>query len=141
VEQGADPATQSAVASFTFTRWLGGSPGRLVTGRKTWALAYGWAFAEGKPAYFLFRKGARTVASVRLGVLAGPCGDVMKDFTVPRTLRPGAYKVVVGTDVTSPGTRYTWRKVRVTRGKSSPQPRRAIARAVDAGSTRMHRVG
>ena len=30
------------------------------------------AFAEGKPAYFLFRKRNRTVASVRLGTIAGP---------------------------------------------------------------------
>jgi hypothetical protein len=138
IEQGADPASQLAASTFTFTRWGGYSPGRLVTGRQTSAAAYGWAFAEGQPVYVLIRKGPKTVASIRLGTLAAPCGDVEKRYTVPRKLRPGAYKLVLSTDATRPGSRYTWRKVRVVRGAASP--RRAIARATAGASTRMHRV-
>ena len=52
---------------FTFTRWTGFSPGRYVPGRKVEVEAYGWAFAAGKPLYFLFQKGRTTVASVRAG--------------------------------------------------------------------------
>jgi hypothetical protein len=119
IEQGAEPEAQSAPSSFTFTRWAGYSPGRLVPGRRTWAEVYGWAFAEGKPAYYLLRKRGRTVASVRLGTVAGPCGDLERRFTVPRKLRPGAYKAYLSTDAARPASRGTWRSVRVARKASA----------------------
>ena len=130
IDQGTEPQAQFAASTFTFTRWEGFSPGRLATGRKTWAEAYGWAFADGLPVYFLFRKGGRTVASVRLGTLAGPCGDLKKRFTVPRKLEPGTYKVYLSLEGRRPGDRGSWRSVRVVRGSASP--RRAIA-ATTAG--------
>ena len=131
LEQGAAPF---GAATFTFTRWWGASPGRLVPGRKTWAEAYGWAFAEGRTAYFLFRKGNRTVASVRLGPIAGPCGDLKKRYTVPRKLRPGSYKVYLSTEAARPSSRGTWRNLRVARKASAST---AGARA----STVMRRAG
>ena len=133
IEQGAEPDAQFAPSTFTFTRWWGASPGRLVPGRKTWAEAYGWAFAEGRTAYFLFRKGNRTVASVRLGAIAGPCGDMKKRYTVPRKLRPGSYKVYLSTEAARPSSRGTWRNVRVVR--------KASASTAAEGPTRMHRAG
>jgi hypothetical protein len=132
IEQGADPASQSAAASFTFTRWMGFSPGRYVPGRKASVEVYGWAFAEGKTAYFLFRKGSRTAAAVRLGTIAGPCGDLKARFTVPRRLRKGAYKVFLSTSAARPSSRGTWRGARVT-------PRAASASA--ARRQPMHRAG
>ena len=141
IEQGAEPDAQFATSSFTFTRWMGLSPGRLVTGRTTWTEVYGWAFAEGKPAHYLFRKGNRTVASVRLGTIAGPCGDLEKRFTVPRKLRAGTYTAYLSTQAARPSSRGTWRKVRVVRGSAASAPRRAIGRATAGGSTRMRRAG
>ena len=124
IEQGAEPQTQFAGASFTFTRWMGFSPGRYVPGRKARAEVFGWAFAEGKTAYFLFRKGSRTAASVRLGTIAGPCGDLQARFTVPRKLRRGAYKVFLSTSAARPSSRGTWRGARVTRAASATAARR-----------------
>jgi hypothetical protein len=123
IDQGTEPGAQLAPSSFTFTRWMGFSPGRYAPGRKARAEVYGWAFAEGKPAYFLFRKGSRTAASVRLGTIAGPCGDITRRFTVPRKLRPGAYKVFLSTSAARPSSRGTWRTARVTRGASASAAR------------------
>jgi hypothetical protein len=123
IDQGTDPDAQFAPSSFTFTRWMGFSPGRYVPGRKAQVEIYGWAFAEGRTAYFLFRKGSRTAASVRLGTIAGPCGDLKKRITVPRKLRGGAYKVFLSTSAARPSSRGTWRTARVTRGKSASAAR------------------
>ena len=54
-DAGAPPESQFGIAQFTFTRWAGFSPGRYVPGRKVEVEAYGWAFAAGKPLYFLFQ--------------------------------------------------------------------------------------
>jgi hypothetical protein len=128
--QGEPPQSSSAVGTFMFTRWMGFSPGRYVPGRKAAVAIYGWAFAEGKTAHFLFRKGRRTVASVRLGTIAGPCGDLTARVKVPRKLRAGAYKVWLSTDPGKPSSRSTWRDARVTRKAS----------AATAGSQRMRRA-
>jgi hypothetical protein len=120
IDQGAQPPeSQFATGAFTFTRWMGFSPGRYVPGRKAAVEIYGWAFAEGEPAYLLFRKGRRTVASVRVGTIAGPCGDIEQRIKVPRRLRAGAYKVWLSTDGKRPSDRSTWRKARVTRRPSA----------------------
>jgi hypothetical protein len=79
---------------------------------------YGWAFAAGKPAWFLFRKSQRTVASVKLGRLDDQCGDRTAMIKVPRTLKPGRYEVVLTTDRQLRGP-YTWRKARVTTPRST----------------------
>ena len=123
IDQGDRTEAGFASSSFTFTRWMGFSPGRYKPGRKARAEVYGWAFAEGQPAYFLFRKGSRTAAAVRLGTIAGPCGDLKKRFTVPRKLRPGAYKVFLSTSAARPSSRGTWRTARVTRSASASAAR------------------
>ena len=123
IDRGAEPQAQFAAATFTFTRWMGFSPGRYVPGRKARAEVFGWAFAEGRTAYFLFRKGSRTVASVRLGTIAGPCGDLGARFTVPRRLRKGAYKVFLSTSAARPSSRGTWRGARVTPAASASAAR------------------
>lgn len=123
IDQGTDPDAQFAPSSFTFTRWMGFSPGRYVPGRKVRVEVYGWAFAEGRTAYFLFRKGSRTAASVRVGAIAGPCGDLKKRITVPRKLRSGAYKVFLSTSAARPSSRGTWRSARVTRSASASAAR------------------
>jgi hypothetical protein len=106
---------RSASAKFTFTQWMGFSPGRYSRGRRAKVEIYGWAFAEGRTAYLLFRKRSRTVASVKLGTIAGPCGDLIARAKVPRKLRAGAYKVWLSTDRRSPSSRSTWRRARVVR--------------------------
>ena len=132
IEQGADPSTQVASSSFTFTRWMAFSPRRLVAGRKAPVEIFGWAFAEGQAAYYLLRKGNRTVASVKVGTIAGDCGDLAKRVKVPGKVRPGAYKAYLSTDRRGPGTRGAWTRVKVTRR----------ATAVAAGrSTGMRRFG
>lgn len=137
--QGAPPESTAALTSFTFTRWEGFSPGRYVPGGKAAAVEiFGWAFAEGETAYFQFRKGGRAVASVRLGTIAGPCGDLKARVKVPKKLRPGKYRLVLATERTGLPDRYTWRTGRVVRG-SAPS-RRAIAGAA-AASARMRRAG
>lgn len=132
IEQDAQPPeSRFAVADFTFTRWMGFSPGRYVPGRKAAVEIYGWAFAEGKPAYFLFRKGRRTVASVKLGTIAGPCGDLKARPKTPRKLPAGSYEVWLSTERRKPSEQSTWRTARVTK--------RASASAT--GPERMRRAG
>ena len=131
--QGEPPDTTVALTTFTFTRWMGFSPGRYVPGRKAAVEIFGWAFAEGKPAYFLFRRGSRTVAAVKLGTIAGPCGDLKARAKVPRKLKPGAYKVWLSTDRKRPSERSTWRTAGVTKKLAST----AVGRV---GSRSMHRT-
>jgi hypothetical protein len=108
-------AALSAAGAFTFSEWAGYSPGRYVPGRKARVEIYGWAFAEGKAAYFLFRRADKTVASVKLGRIQGPCGDIVARVKVPRGLRAGAYKVWLSTSRRAPSARSTWRRARVVR--------------------------
>ena len=105
----------TATSGFTFTEWAGYSPGRYVPGRRARVEIYGWAFAEGRTAYFLFRRHNRTVASVKVGRIEGPCGDVIARVKVPRKLRRGAYKVWLSTDRRRPSDLSTWRTARVVR--------------------------
>ena len=120
---------RSVGSKFTFTRWMGFSPGRYVPGRRAKVEIYGWAFAEGRTAYFLFRQGRRTVASVKAGTIEGPCGDLVARVKVPRRLRAGAYKVWLSTSRRGPSSRSTWRRARVVRKPSAsasarPRPMR-----------------
>jgi hypothetical protein len=128
--QGEPPQATTAAGTFTFTRWMGFSPGRYVPGRRAAVEIYGWAFAEGRTAYFLFRKGRRTVASVKLGTIAGPCGDLEARPKVPRKLKAGAYKVWLSTDPGKPSARSTWRTARVTRKTSAALAGRAPMRRI-----------
>lgn len=108
------PESQFGFTQFTFTRWAGFSPGRYVPGERATVEVYGWAFATGDTAWFLFRKGSRTVRSVRVGRLDDECGDRTARIRIPRRLKPGRYRVVLTTDRRLRGP-YTWRRARVTR--------------------------
>jgi hypothetical protein len=112
IEAGQPLESAAAFADFTFTRWGGFSPGRYVPGKPVTVEAYGWAFAAGEQAWFVFRKGPRTVASISMGLLAGACGDRKATIRVPRKLKPGRYRVYITTDRTLHGA-YTYRSARV----------------------------
>jgi hypothetical protein len=115
IEQGAQPPeSQFAPSEFTFTRWMGFSPGRYVPGRNVEVEAYGWAFAAGKPLYFHFQRRRTTVKAVRAGVLSADCGDLVARVRVPK-LEPGAYRLVLSTGRRTPSGLYTWRKGRVVK--------------------------
>jgi hypothetical protein len=122
------PESQFGVSQFTFTRWQGFSPGRFVPGRRASVQIFGWAFATGKVAWLLFQKGSRTVKSVKVGRLDAECGDRTARITVPRGLKPGAYRVVLTTD-RKLRDRYTWRRARVTARRPASA---AVARGMHA---------
>jgi hypothetical protein len=113
------PESRFGATQITYTRWNGFSPGRYVPGRRVRVEAYGWAFAAGKPLYFLFQRHGRTVASVKAGTLAPPCGDRVARIRVPRALMPGAYRLVLSTGARRPGAVYTWRTGRVVKRASA----------------------
>ena len=130
------PESQFGFTYFTFTRWTGLSPGRYVPGKRAAVEIYGWAFAAGKVAWFLFQKGSRTVASVKVGRLDDECGDRAARFRVPRSLKPGAYRVVLTTD-RKLRDRYVWRRARVrarpSAGAASVRSMQPMTRAFGPG--------
>src|SRR3954447_11923103 len=82
----------------------GGAP--ILPGPRIRFRAVGWTTVVGRPLCLLFVLGRRIVRSVRLGVLAGPCGSLTK--TLPRAfpfrpVRPGQYRLLFCTSLTKPG--------------------------------------
>ena len=134
------PESQFGVAQFTFTRWEGFSPGRYVPGKRVAVEVYGWAFDAGKTAWFQFRKGARLMASVKIGQLDQQCGDRAAKIRVPRNLKPGAYRLVLSTKQRKLSERYTWRNGRVTAARKATSRAssgdRAMSGATVAGFSR-----
>jgi hypothetical protein len=104
--------SQFATATFTFTRLESFAPARYVVGKRATVEAYGWAFAAGKQAWLVFRRGSRTAATVAIGRLKGACGDRRATITVPRNLKAGRYRVYVTIDTRLHGA-YSWRSARV----------------------------
>lgn len=99
---GEPPESAVAMAEFRLSRWgvAWRSPsGRLAPGRKVAFRAVGFTHAVGRELFLHYRLGGRTVKSVRLGALAGPCGDrttrLMRAF--PFRVRPGKYKLTFNT--------------------------------------------
>ena len=130
IDAGEPDESQFGAGQFTFTRWEASAQGRFTPGKRTTVQMYGWAFATGKPAWLLFRKGSRTVASIPVGHLDNECGDLKAKVKVPRRLKLGRYRVVLTADRTLQGA-YMWRSARVTRG--------ARAAAAASGSRAMKR--
>ena len=102
-----------------------------MPGRKVEVEAYGWAFAAGKPLYFLFQKGRKTVASVkRRPPERGPAATASRGSASRAKLKAGAYRLVLSTERRTPSGLYTWRKGRVVKGpRPPPRPRAAPMRA------------
>jgi hypothetical protein len=123
------PESQFGATQLTFTRWAGFSPGRYGRGRKVEVEAYGWAFAAGKPLFLHFQKGRKTVAAVRAGRLSAGCGDLVARVRVPRTLKPGAYRLVLANQKRTPSGLYTWRNGRVTKGAAAAAATAPMRRA------------
>jgi len=79
----------------------------------------GYTNAVGRPAFLHYRRAGRTLETVRLGTLRGPCGDLKKSLRRAFPFRPvpaGEYKLAVTTSPTSatraPMTRATVRVAR-----------------------------
>lgn len=126
-EAGQQPRESTFGASkFTFTRWGAFGPTRFTPGWRARVRISGWAFAAGKTAWLLFRKGKRTAASVKVGRLGRLCGDKTATVRTPRSLKPGAYRAAFATDRRSLADRHLWRNVRVVaarRAAASAAPR------------------
>ena len=59
------------------------------------------------------------MAAVRAGRLSAGCGDLVARVRVPRTLKPGAYRLVLANQKRTPSGLYTWRNGRVTKGAAA----------------------
>jgi hypothetical protein len=106
------PATSPEVAAttnVTFSRFGifvatgGGAAIRPRTRIRFRAL--GWTTAVGRPLYLHYVRGRRIVRSVRLGLLAGPCGTATKTLQRAFPFRPvpaGQYRLLFSTSVTNP---------------------------------------
>jgi len=68
--------------------------------------AAGFTNARGKTLYLHYRRGGRTVKSVKLGTLTGDCGDRTKTLSrgLPRGARRGRYQLVFNTSARNPNT-------------------------------------
>jgi hypothetical protein len=102
-DQGAPPDQQFAAALLRLTRWSvdvsrpNGGPPRA---RKPMRVdAYGFTRAIGKTLYVQYRKHGKVLKAVKLGRLAGECGDRKKTLRrgLPRGLRPGRYTLMFTT--------------------------------------------
>jgi len=93
IESGAPPDQQFAAAQFTLSRWEVAVAKR---GRGLRLTAVGFTHAKGESLYVHYRRGGRTVKSVRLGRLRGDCGDLTKSLprALPRDAKPGRYRLV-----------------------------------------------
>jgi hypothetical protein len=99
IEQGAPPESQFAPAEFRLSRFEVYALQRPRPGRRVGFRAAGFVGEAGKPLYLHYRRAGRTVKTVRLGTLRGPCGDLRKTVRAfPfRPVRAGAYKLVFST--------------------------------------------
>jgi hypothetical protein len=131
--QGAPPAEQAATTQFTLTfyyaflpGWSGGG-GSGYPGRRMPVEAAGWTHAIGETLFAHYVRDKRRVKRVRIGVLRGPCGDLvtrMRQFPF-RPVPRGTYTVIVDTGSrypnSTPGFEYKVRvKGRDARGASRP---------------------
>jgi hypothetical protein len=88
----------TATTSFIFSRWnvgIAAAGGKIRPGRPFRYRAFGYTNAVGKPLFAHWVRGRRRMATKRLGVLSGPCGDrsgrVRRGF--PFRPRRGSYRV------------------------------------------------
>ena len=103
IQEQAPPESQFGATQFRLSRWAIGyhsANGKIVANRRIRFQALGFTHAVGERLYVHYRLGARTVKSIRLGVLRGPCGDLNKKLSrgFPfRPVEPGTYKLIFNT--------------------------------------------
>jgi hypothetical protein len=124
IGSGAPPEEQFAAATFQLTSWgvdvapwNTDGPARGRPRRSTTFDASGWV-GLGDTLYAHYRRNGRTVRSVRIGALTGPCGDLkrrVRQFPF-RPVPAGTYRVVFSTSPTYRGTRNaSWYRAVVVR--------------------------
>ena len=118
--QTASPEEQFAGTVFQLSRFevqLERPSGRRPRAAKPLSIrAVGFTNARGRTLYLHYRRGARTVKTVRIGRLAGPCGDRSRMLrrALPRGLRPGTYTLVFNTSRRDPDLAPTiWHRLRL----------------------------
>jgi hypothetical protein len=96
----------SAAASVTFSRWnvfIGTPGGREPRPRDRIRFrAVGWTTGIGKPLYVHYIRGRTDLHAERLGVLAGPCGNLTKTLqrAFPfRPVRAGQYRLLFNSSI------------------------------------------
>ena len=108
IDAGAPPEQRFGAAQFTLSRFgvrlrrRGGGAARAALPMRVEVV--GWTHVLGEMLYLHYRRGGRTVKSVRLGRLAGDCGDrrVTLRRGLPRGARPGRYQLVFNTSASDP---------------------------------------
>jgi hypothetical protein len=107
MDAGAPPEQRFGATQFTLSRYEveveRTTGGRLRAGKPMRITAVGFTNARGKTLYLHYRRGGRTLKTVRLGRLAGACGDVQRVLRrgLPAGLRPGAYTLLFNTSKSS----------------------------------------
>ena len=108
---GLPPTSPDVVGSttVTFSRFgiFAATPGGTAIRPRTRIRfrAVGWTTAVGRPLYIHYVRGRRIIRSVRLGRLAGPCGNLTKTLqrAFPfRPVQPGQYRLLFSTSLTNP---------------------------------------
>jgi hypothetical protein len=113
-----DPALHVATASTRISRrgvWM---TRRTIAPSKPIGIKLAGLTGEvGETVYAHYRRGGRTVRRLRLGTLAGPCGDLEAFLRrgAPASLRPGRYQLLLSTSRGDPraGTWITIQTIRV----------------------------
>lgn len=123
IEQHAEPPESLfGTAQFRLSRWgvwYRSATGRIVANRRVTFRAVGFAHAIDRALYIHYRLRGRTVKTVKLGTLTGPCGDLTRSLTRAfpfRGVRPGTYTLVFNTSPRNPSERPSieFPRVRVT---------------------------
>jgi len=107
---GAPPDQQFGATSFTLSRFGTGisqpSGARPRAAKRMRVTAVGFTNARGEMLYLHYRRGGRTAKTVKVGRLAGACGDVRRTLSrgLPRGLKPGTWTLVFNTSARSAST-------------------------------------
>ena len=121
IQADTDPERQhSADTSFRLSRWeveLEQPNGARVRAAKPMRVtAVGYTHAIGKQLYVHYTRAGKRLKTLKLGRLAGDCGDRQKRLAraLPRGLRPGRYKLVFNTSAANaPREPGIWQKLRL----------------------------
>jgi hypothetical protein len=141
-----DPTLQVATASTRISRrgvWM--TRRKIAAAKPIGIKVAGLALDVGETVYAHYRRGGRTVKRLRLGRLAGPCGDLEAFLRrgAPASLAPGRYQVLLSTSRGDPraGSWITLQTIRVRAtaagaGASPAAAQRAASRPVASAAAR-----